>query len=608
MLHATTWESCPAELLLSAAAPEDTGKDARLLEQLKQQNRRGLERVMKRYTAYVGTILRNVTRGQTTQEDLEELTADVFLALWHHAPEMRTEHLTGYLASIARSKGYNWLRKNRPETMPIDDVVISDDTDVSAQAEQAELADIVQEVLAQLPEQDRELLLRFYFYRQSVREIAGEMHMKESTVKTRMYRSRVLASLDEEAAAGVPARSHAPHWKMGRIPAVLIAAAVLVSGSAITAAAATGGFSQLMQLVFGKDVSYPSTLEELYAVPEVKMTDTCEDIDCQVLGVFGDEHTVNFVLEFSGVNGFQLPETPRFFGEFPWIESDASTGGSSKMDYIYDASDNGHWYVTIHNELDQIDFKSHPKVSMEIEKFLTGSNAPDAYLRWDWAWDWGGTYDMWDIRNWLGYSMADINTKKPLSAEDWQKVSENFELLDQMSAIQHGNFSGEKWQNDDERVYLLKSDILTEGGISMEFDLDYPMTKTVTDSFTFTDSETGKDTPMTMELSPWGVSFTWKPTDPMPRVFGYVTVNEHDILNGSCTGYVRTPDGFTRQVEKKRKDLDNLFYRTGHVPYVYVDQAYDEGSVTLYMSFLEPVDPDQVQEVYAEDGTLMWKK
>ncbi|MEI3025065.1 MAG: sigma-70 family RNA polymerase sigma factor [Ruminococcus callidus] len=132
----------------------------------------------------------NVTRGQTTQEDLEELTADVFLALWHHAPEMRTEHLTGYLASIARSKGYNWLRKNRPETMPIDDVVISDDTDVSAQAEQAELAGIVQEMLAQLPEQDRELLLRFYFYRQSVREIAGEMHMKESTVKTRMYRSR----------------------------------------------------------------------------------------------------------------------------------------------------------------------------------------------------------------------------------------------------------------------------------------------------------------------------------------------------------------------------------------------------------------------------------
>lgn len=95
MPNATTLDSCPAEFILSAAAPESPGKDARLLEQLKHQNRRALERVMRRYTAYVGTILRNITRGQASSEDIEELTADVFLALWHHAPEMRTEHLTG---------------------------------------------------------------------------------------------------------------------------------------------------------------------------------------------------------------------------------------------------------------------------------------------------------------------------------------------------------------------------------------------------------------------------------------------------------------------------------------------------------------------------------
>lgn len=330
---------------------------------------------------------------------------------------------------------------------------------------------------------------------------------RTARISRRAVRSRVLASLDEEAAAGVPARSHAPHWKMGRIPAVLTAAAVLVSGSAITAAAATGGFSQLMQLVFGKDVSYPSTLEDLYTVPEVKMTDTCDGIDCQVLGVFGDACSVNVVLEFSGVNGFTLPENVQLFGESPWILGDGVGGWRGSTDYTYDASGTGHW------------------------------------------------------------------------------------------------------EKEDEQVYLRKSDILTEGSIRMTFTLDSLKTKTVTDKFTFTDPQTGEETPMTMELSPWGVSFSWKPSDPMPRVFGYVVpVSDKDILNGSCSGYVRTPDGLTRQVEKKRKDLDNLFYRTGHVPYVYVDQAYDEGSVTLYMSFLEPVDPDQVQEVYAEDGTLMWKK
>ena len=116
---------------------------------------------------------------------------------------------------------------------------------------------------------------------------------RTARISRRAVRSRVLASLDEEAAAGVPARSHAPHWKMGRIPAVL------VSGSAITAAAATGGFSQLMQLVFGKDVSYPSTLEDLYTVPEVEVTDTCDGIDCQVL-----EYGMN--LSFDDLRGNSL--------------------------------------------------------------------------------------------------------------------------------------------------------------------------------------------------------------------------------------------------------------------------------------------------------------
>ena len=122
------------------------------------------------------------------------------------------------------------------------------------------------------------------------------------------------------------------------VKAVAIAAAVLVSGSAITAAAATGGFSQLMQLVFGKDVSYPSTLEDLYTVPEVEVTDTCDGIDCQVLGVFGDACSVNVVLEFSGVNGFTLSENVQLFGESPWILGDGVGGWRGSTDYTYDAS------------------------------------------------------------------------------------------------------------------------------------------------------------------------------------------------------------------------------------------------------------------------------
>lgn len=165
-------------------------KEEKLLEQLKQHDRRALERIMKQYTNYVGTIIRNVLRNQASREDVEELTADVFLALWKHAPEIRTENLTGYLASIARSKAINQIRKRRIETEPLEDLVIADDTDISIQTEQAELSEILQETLDALSAQDREILIRYYYYHQTVREIAGELHMKEATVKTRMHRGR----------------------------------------------------------------------------------------------------------------------------------------------------------------------------------------------------------------------------------------------------------------------------------------------------------------------------------------------------------------------------------------------------------------------------------
>ena len=157
--------------------------------------------------------------------------------------------------------------------------------------------------------------------------------------------------------------------------------------------------------------------------------------------------------------------------------------------------------------------------------------------------------------NWAGLlPLPDVNMRKPLSQQDQQKVRRTLKLLDNIYATQHGSIGTGHWEKEDEQVYLRKSDILTEGSIRMTFTLDSLKTKTVTDKFTFTDPQTGEDTPMTMELSPWGVSFTWKPSDPMPRVFGYVVpVSDKDILNGSCSGYVRTPDGLTGRWKRIRK-------------------------------------------------------
>lgn len=176
----------------SAASRECTscGREASLIAGLQKKDRRALEQVIDRYTNYVGTILQNILGRQGSREDQEELASDVFLSLWEHAPEMQTDNLKAYLASIARTKALNWLRKNHVDVQPLEDMVVVDDTDISAETELAELGQILQELLELLPVKDREILIRYYFYYQPVREIARELHMKEATVKTRMHRSR----------------------------------------------------------------------------------------------------------------------------------------------------------------------------------------------------------------------------------------------------------------------------------------------------------------------------------------------------------------------------------------------------------------------------------
>lgn len=52
------------------------------------------------------------------------------------------------------------------------------------------LAEMLQDVLNMLSAKDREILVRYYYYYESVKQVAAEMQMSESAVKMRMSRAR----------------------------------------------------------------------------------------------------------------------------------------------------------------------------------------------------------------------------------------------------------------------------------------------------------------------------------------------------------------------------------------------------------------------------------
>ncbi len=164
--------------------------ESKLIARLKKKNISALERVIELYTPYVSTIIRNTLRGYISHEDLEELTADTFVSLWDCADRIESDHLSGYIAQTAKSKAYSYMRRNIVISESIEDMVIAADADVEDETEQKLIAELLLRLLEEMPEKERDILLRFHYYRQTIGEIAQELEMNVSTVKTKLCRGR----------------------------------------------------------------------------------------------------------------------------------------------------------------------------------------------------------------------------------------------------------------------------------------------------------------------------------------------------------------------------------------------------------------------------------
>ena len=84
--------------------------EAQLIRRLRRGELSALEAVIERYTPYVSAVIRNQLCSFSRDEDVEELAADVFLALWNHRNRLTTEHLRGFLGTVARNRARSFLR------------------------------------------------------------------------------------------------------------------------------------------------------------------------------------------------------------------------------------------------------------------------------------------------------------------------------------------------------------------------------------------------------------------------------------------------------------------------------------------------------------------
>ncbi len=163
-----------------------------ILRNMQARNPAGLEALMDRYLPYVSVIVWNILRDCMSLEDCEETASDVFLAAWEQAEQLRPGHVKGWLGAVARNKAKNKLRQ-RGQALPlVEDILdLPGPDDPAAALERAEEQALVRRAVFSLPDPDREIFLRHYYYAQTVREAAAAMGLNESTVKTRLRRGRI---------------------------------------------------------------------------------------------------------------------------------------------------------------------------------------------------------------------------------------------------------------------------------------------------------------------------------------------------------------------------------------------------------------------------------
>lgn len=169
--------------------------DISIIKGIKDGNEKALYQCIEKYKSFVAYIVGNIMGRSYSKADQEEVIADVFIAIWEHAntiDEKQFRHFKAYIGTIARNKAKNKLRSTHNHTydLELDDTIVVEECDTSTVLLDKEIQQIIISCIKQLSKEEQKCFIYYYYYRKTIRVIAQELNLNESTVKSKLYRGR----------------------------------------------------------------------------------------------------------------------------------------------------------------------------------------------------------------------------------------------------------------------------------------------------------------------------------------------------------------------------------------------------------------------------------
>ena len=164
--------------------------ESKLVKKLNRRSRSALDYVVSSYTPYVSAVILRALAGRACQEDVEELCADVFVALWTHADMLNPEQsLRPWLAAVAKNRAVDWLRSRRLNE-PIPEDAPDSSPGPEELTERRDQSARLWAAIDALGEPDRTLFLRYYYEGDKLKSIAKELGLSQTNAKQRLFRGR----------------------------------------------------------------------------------------------------------------------------------------------------------------------------------------------------------------------------------------------------------------------------------------------------------------------------------------------------------------------------------------------------------------------------------
>ena len=151
-----------------------------------------IEKLIDQYYGYVYMIVKNAKSINISDEDVEEIIADTFFAIWKNSSYLNVEtQIKPYLVGIVKN-----MLKKKYKTINIDDSILEyenkiiDYFNIDKITEEREQNKKIKVILSSLKPEEYKAFIMFYYEGKKIKDIAKEINLTESNVKVILHRVR----------------------------------------------------------------------------------------------------------------------------------------------------------------------------------------------------------------------------------------------------------------------------------------------------------------------------------------------------------------------------------------------------------------------------------